>query len=70
MFIGQTRTFLNAKTSSWMTGKPSKVVPYGRYGDAVAVEVGGCGHYTGECSFGWSKVTNWGQDFSLHNQHF
>ena len=54
VFIGQTRTFLNAKTSSWMTGKPSKVVPYDHYSDAVAIEVGGRGHYTGECSF-WAE---------------
>ena len=37
-----------------MTGKLSKVVPYGHYGDAVAVEVGGRGHYMGECSF-WAE---------------
>ena len=34
-----------------MTGKPLKVVHYGRYDDAVVVEVGGRGHYTGESSF-------------------
>lgn len=49
--LGQTRTFLNSKTNSQMTGKPLKVVSYGRYGDAVVIEVGGRGHYTGECSF-------------------
>ena len=51
---GQTRTFLNSKTNSQMTGKPLKVVPCGRYGNAVVVGVGGRGHYTGECSF-WAE---------------
>lgn len=49
--LGQTRTFLNSKTNSRMTGKPLKVVPYGCYSDAMVVEVSGRGHYTGECSF-------------------
>lgn len=37
-----------------MTGMPLKVVSYGSYEDAVVVEVAGCGHYLGECSF-WSE---------------
>ena len=48
---GQSRTFLNGKTNSRMTGKPLRVVPYGCYGNAVVVEVGGCGHYMGESTF-------------------
>ena len=37
-----------------MSGKPLRVVPYGCYDDAVVVEVGGRGHYVGECSF-WKE---------------
>ena len=42
---------MNGKTNSAMTAKPLKVVPYGRYDDAVVVEVSGRGHYIGESSF-------------------
>lgn len=61
--LGQTRTFLNSKTNSQMTGKPLKVVPYGRYGDAVVMEVGGRGHYTGECLFWVEQGDELGEGF-------
>jgi hypothetical protein len=49
--VGQSRTFINSKTNSRMTGKPLRVVTCGCYDDAVVAEVSGSGHYMGECSF-------------------
>ena len=54
MCAGESRVFANSKVNSKMTGKPLRMVSYGCYDDAVVVEVGGRGHYVGECSF-WQE---------------
>ena len=51
---GQSRKFVNSKLKSTMSGKPLRLVPYGCHDNAVVVEVGGRGHYVGECSF-WKE---------------
>ena len=45
---------MNAKTRSKMTGRPLKIEACGCYDDAVVIEIGGRGHFVGECSF-WAE---------------
>lgn len=54
MYVGEKRTFMNGKTGSVMTGKAVRVEPYCGYADAVVVEVGGRGYYTGQASY-WAE---------------
>ena len=62
---GQTRIFHNSKTNSKMTAKPSRVVNYGCYDDAVVVEVSGRGHYLGESSFQLEEGDELGTGFLI-----
>lgn len=63
--VGEMKWYCNPMTGSVFTGTALRKVQCGGY-DAVTVEVGGKGYYTGACKFWQEEEDSIGRGFLLH----